>query len=354
KPCADLKSNRSCKTLRQPNCSPGKTRLESDLSIANFASRYVRTQQYSVTALTDSSGAIKERYAYDAYGGLSIFDGSGTTRTSTTEGNRYTFTGREWEEELKLYHYRARMYDALAGRFLSRDPIGYRDGLSVYQFLDCAPCSLVDPSGYLCGEPWESLGFRGLIDKGDIGGMPWQRASLNNMNAHGFTNVFVDAKCNCMECCDGWYIEKVNVDVSIWILLDITAILADGGVWDYTGPNTLSVEGVYGHEQRHVSHMMDVASNLFENEMSRIGRDGNRTTNYGKGTSGGLACIRACKSLTTRIKTTWQTALGLIAGHAEYPRPRRDELMPPIGIMPGSPEGEYPNIGMPLPALPTE
>ncbi|WP_197455952.1 RHS repeat protein [Stieleria neptunia] len=108
---------------------------------------YHRTQQYSITALTDSSGTIKERYAYDAYGNLSIFDGSGAARTSTAEGNRYTYTGREWDKELGLFHYRARMYDAISGRFLSRDPIGYSDSASLYEYVGSRILNAVDPAG---------------------------------------------------------------------------------------------------------------------------------------------------------------------------------------------------------------
>ncbi|WP_182871415.1 RHS repeat domain-containing protein, partial [Rhodopirellula sp. JC639] len=133
KPCTDSKQRRSCKTLRHPTCSLGKSRTESEASCIKLGFRYVRTQQYSINALTDSSGAIKERYAYDAYGNLSIFDASGTARTSTAEGNRYTYTGREYDDVLDLYHYRARMYDPIAGRFCSRDPIGYEDGKSLYR-----------------------------------------------------------------------------------------------------------------------------------------------------------------------------------------------------------------------------
>ncbi|QDV45610.1 tRNA3(Ser)-specific nuclease WapA precursor [Stieleria neptunia] len=107
---------------------------------------YHRTQQYSVTALTDSSGAIKERYAYDAYGGLSVFDGSGTARTATAEGNRYTYTGREHDDVLDLYHYRARMYDPIAGRFCSRDPIGYRGG-GFNTYVAYYVPTQVDPTG---------------------------------------------------------------------------------------------------------------------------------------------------------------------------------------------------------------
>jgi len=79
-----------------------------------------RNQQYSIIAITNGSAAIQERYAYTAYGAPTITDASGTPRTATAEGNRYTYTGREWDEELSLYHYRARMYDPIAGRFLRK------------------------------------------------------------------------------------------------------------------------------------------------------------------------------------------------------------------------------------------
>ena len=45
----------------------------------------------------------------------------------------------------ELYHYRARMYDSYSGRFLSRDPIGYVDGRSLYRAY--FPTNDVDPSG---------------------------------------------------------------------------------------------------------------------------------------------------------------------------------------------------------------
>jgi len=104
-----------------------------------------RNQQYSVTALTNASGTIVERYAYTAYGQPVFFDGSGTVISASAESNRHTYTGREWDEELRLYHYRARMYDAVSGRFCSRDPIGYMDGPCLYQSY--FSLRKVDPSG---------------------------------------------------------------------------------------------------------------------------------------------------------------------------------------------------------------
>ena len=109
---------------------------------------YHRTQQYSITALTDSSGNVTERYAYTAYGTPTITDGAGATLTTSADNNRYTYTGREWDESLSLYHYRARMYDAISGRFLGRDPIGYLAiSLGLHEYVLSNPTFYLDPLG---------------------------------------------------------------------------------------------------------------------------------------------------------------------------------------------------------------
>ena len=89
---------------------------------------YHRNQQYSITAVTDGGGAVVERYAYSAYGQVTIADAAGSQISNSGISNRYTYTGREWDEGLSLYHYRARMYDSVSGRFCSRDPIGFIGG----------------------------------------------------------------------------------------------------------------------------------------------------------------------------------------------------------------------------------
>jgi len=43
---------------------------------------------------------------------------------TSAKNNRYMYTGREWDEDLGLYYFRARMYDPYSGRFCSRDPTG--------------------------------------------------------------------------------------------------------------------------------------------------------------------------------------------------------------------------------------
>jgi RHS repeat-associated protein len=107
-----------------------------------------RNQQYSIIALTNGGGSVTERYAYSAYGTPTITNASGTVQTSSSNNNCYTYTGREWDSGLSFYHYRARMYDSVGGRFCSRDPIGFEgDSLNIFQFLHSNPVVNLDPSG---------------------------------------------------------------------------------------------------------------------------------------------------------------------------------------------------------------
>ena len=94
---------------------------------------------YSPEALLNSTGAVVERYDYDAYGLPVIYtadggdgdwwDGDETYTAANEVGLAYLFTGREFDSldggSLKLYYYRARTYDPITHRFLQRDPAGH-------------------------------------------------------------------------------------------------------------------------------------------------------------------------------------------------------------------------------------
>jgi RHS repeat-associated protein len=86
-----------------------------------------------------------ERYEYTPYGETTIYtatasgggdgdwwDGDEETTVVSTLGNSYLFTGREYDHESGLYYFRSRMWSPQAGRFMQRDPIGYRDGMNLY------------------------------------------------------------------------------------------------------------------------------------------------------------------------------------------------------------------------------
>ena len=117
---------------------------------------YHQNALWSVAALTDSAANPVERYAYDAYGFVSVSDGTSTPvplnawgTPHSAIGNPYLFTGRQLDEETGLYFYRARHYDTEKGRFLQRDPQGYVDGVNLYEYVRSRPTFSTDPSGEL-------------------------------------------------------------------------------------------------------------------------------------------------------------------------------------------------------------
>ncbi len=96
--------------------------------------------QSSVRALTDETGAIVNEYAYTAYG-----DGE-----AAVEGveQAFRYTGRRFEPETGLYHYRARDYDPATARFLQEDPIHFAAGdMNIYRYVWNNPLNWTDPSG---------------------------------------------------------------------------------------------------------------------------------------------------------------------------------------------------------------
>ena len=109
---------------------------------------YHHNQQFSTIGLTNSSGVVVERYGYTAYGELSLTSGSGGSRSWSTNSNRYLYTGREWDDSVKLFYFRARWYDPVVGRFVGRDPYTYVDGLNAYRSYFAA--TFLDASGTTC------------------------------------------------------------------------------------------------------------------------------------------------------------------------------------------------------------
>ncbi len=101
----------------------------------------------SVTTLTDASGAVVERASYDVFGAVQLTNASGAIIPTSTVGNRFLFTGREFDGETGLYYYRARYYSPTLGRFLQRDPVGYGPDTNLYRYVGNDPLRWTDPMG---------------------------------------------------------------------------------------------------------------------------------------------------------------------------------------------------------------
>ncbi len=106
----------------------------------------------SVSELIDETGStVYEKYVYDPYGNVTIYDSDNQEISESAIGNPYYYTGRRHDFESGLYYYRARYYDPTIGRFLQRDPIGTLDHMNLYQYTGNNPLNWIDPWG-LCSE----------------------------------------------------------------------------------------------------------------------------------------------------------------------------------------------------------
>ena len=110
---------------------------------------YHANRLYSTYLLSDSMGAITERYSYTRLRAAATTYTSTYTTPQTTSrvGNPYLFTGRELDGETLLYCYRARTYDPIQGRFKQLDPIASRGGINLYEYVGDSPLTLTDATG---------------------------------------------------------------------------------------------------------------------------------------------------------------------------------------------------------------
>ena len=110
--------------------------------------------QGSIVAHTFDGGSATP-YRYGPYG-----------EPDAWAGARFRYTGQIALPDVQLYHYKARVYDPILGRFLQTDPVGYEDDLNLYAYVRNDPLNRTDPTGRLPpeGSIAEEQMFRGAQD----------------------------------------------------------------------------------------------------------------------------------------------------------------------------------------------
>lgn len=144
-------------------------------SVVTGASSYGQTQYYAADGLGTVVGASNntdttlQSQRFDAWGNKLASSGAAIPQ--------YGFTGRE-PDETGIVYYRARYYNPVTGRFLSRDPIGLAGGINLYTYVNNNPVNFTDPSGLIAAPSSASF-------SGDSGG-GGKGASVNGAYASFF------------------------------------------------------------------------------------------------------------------------------------------------------------------------
>jgi len=118
------------------------------------STRYLhRDHLGSITAITDESGAVLERLAYEPFGKRRFANGANDPNHTILPVNTDRgFTGHEMLDEIGLVHMNGRIYDPVVGRFLSADPLiqsPYNlQSHNRYSYVMNNPLGYIDPSGY--------------------------------------------------------------------------------------------------------------------------------------------------------------------------------------------------------------
>ena len=115
--------------------------------------------QGTVWGYADANNNIVACFSYDAWGNIL----SSTSSVPALVTNRYRFQCREWSVVTGLVNFRARWYDPVTGRWLSKDPIGISGGLNLYAFCGNDPIDYSDFNGLdvhysACGGTGDSSG----------------------------------------------------------------------------------------------------------------------------------------------------------------------------------------------------
>ena len=107
---------------------------------------YLTDANMNVTCVVDAAGDAVECYRYSPYGSVTVLapDWETVPQTSCVDN---LFAGYWRDAETGLYSVRFRYYHPQLGRWMQRDPLGYINGMSFYEYVATNPIVLFDPLG---------------------------------------------------------------------------------------------------------------------------------------------------------------------------------------------------------------
>jgi hypothetical protein len=198
------------------------------------------------------------------------------------------------------------------GRFMQRDPLRYKESPSLYEYVRSGLPNCHEPSG---------KGLELVIDPPSEQGAPWTKWPLPD-GVDGRTITRWSISCCCWAELGAWMMD-CRAFVGQHILIDDDV---PPGAFD---PENSTIDGGYGHEQRHVKNGIAAAGSASEAVA---------------GTAGGLFdshedCARAADEVMDGFNDAMRTHDEREGGH-QSPEPRIATPYPPFGIPP--PPGGFP------------
>jgi RHS repeat-associated protein len=121
----------------------------------------IQDDRTNITAISDPSGTIVERYEYSSYGFVSVLNDDFSARMATAYEWDYYSACCRLDAESSTYHVRYRQFHPVLGVFLQRDPLGVADAVNLYDFSGSNPINAVDPLGLF----WWLLGQQCVIPR---------------------------------------------------------------------------------------------------------------------------------------------------------------------------------------------
>jgi RHS repeat-associated protein len=244
--------------------------------------------QGSTLALTDDNQQVTDTYAYSAFGEV-------TERHGSTI-NPFQYVGQKQyyrDEETEVYDVRRRTYSAGSGQWLTQDPLGRIVVRYGYVYCGNRPLIAVDPTGLaeVFFQPQSAVGI-GWYDFSFIPSFPFDAVA-------GATIMHTSVSCTCQQ-----YGRRRRTWCSIGCTISTKFKLGlNRAIIDCLNARNLSsltpeelkrciewrkelaaesvplptLEGTYGHEQRHIQSMMDRIEELGR----RLGSEEQLLNQYG-------------------------------------------------------------------------
>ena len=120
---------------------PAVDMIMAGLAEAEGVRWYLSDHLGAVRDLADVAGEVMDHLAYESFGNV-------LAESNPAAGDRFRFTGREFDAATGQYYYRARYYDGRIGRFTSEAPLGLAAGdKNLYRYVLNRPTAATDPSG---------------------------------------------------------------------------------------------------------------------------------------------------------------------------------------------------------------